>query len=78
MEVGILKTNRVELPKTGLSENWIPLKTEHLVLFRNIPLYIQVKCSYKNRPLCIPKSMVLSGPENIFTSEKPHDKFADR
>jgi hypothetical protein len=30
----------VELPKTGLSENRIPLKTEHLVLVRNIPLYI--------------------------------------
>jgi hypothetical protein len=27
----------VELPKTGLSENRIPLKTEHLVLVRNIP-----------------------------------------
>jgi len=27
----------VELPQTDPTENWIHLKTEHLVLFRNFP-----------------------------------------
>ena len=36
----IWKMNTVELPKTGLSKNRIPLKTKHLVLVQNIPLYV--------------------------------------
>lgn len=40
--------------KPDPSENWIPLKTKHLVFVLCFPLYIKVNIFSKYRPLCIP------------------------